>query len=154
MLGSARTVPTLLGHSLFAVSVCSVTAAALRVSLQVWTGGGRTGRRLDAVGRGSLGASWRRAFAALGLRPSFAPSSVLARTWSGLSASSPTGAASVIEFSRFVALVPASSLPIKAPASRGSGGPLPSLDGGSIKTESQQRMQVKICEMRTYGKND
>jgi hypothetical protein len=41
----------------------------------------------------------------------FAPSSVLARTWSRLSASSPAGAASVIEFSRFVALVLASSLP-------------------------------------------
>ena len=59
MLGSARTVPTLPGHSLSAVSVRTVTVAAPRARAS--GPGGRAGRRLDAVGRGSLGASWRRA---------------------------------------------------------------------------------------------
>ncbi len=66
-----------------------------------------------------------RRLARWGSGPPSAPSCVLARTWSWLSASSPAGAASVIEFSRFVALA-ATSLPLDAPASRGSGGPLPS----------------------------
>ena len=110
------------------VSVHTVTAVAPRARA---SGPGRadgtTLRRRRARLAGSLMAPRR--LAALGPRPPFAPSSVLARTWSGLSASSPAGAASVIEFSRFVALVLASSPPLVAPASRGSGGPLPSLSG-------------------------
>ena len=92
------------------VSVHTVTAVAPRARA---SGPGRadgtTLRRRRARLAGSLMAPRR--FAALGPRPPFAPSSALARTWSGLSASSPAGAASVIEFSRFVALVLASSLP-------------------------------------------
>jgi hypothetical protein len=110
MLGSARPVSTLPGHSLSAVSVCTVTAASPRArasgSLQA---DGTTPRRRRGAAR------WEPHGAAppllrWGSGPPFAPSSVLSRTWSWLSASSLAGAASVIEFSRFVALVPASSL--------------------------------------------
>ena len=69
----------------------------------------------------------------------FTPSSVLARTWSGLSASSPAGAASVNEFSRFVALVLASSSPLDAPTISGSGGPLPS--------PGQAQNRLGICRL-------
>ncbi len=64
MLGSTRTVLTLLGHSLCAVPVGVVfVVVPLREPLDP---GWRTGRRL-----------W-------GSDPPFAPSSVLARTWSGV----------------------------------------------------------------------
>jgi hypothetical protein len=89
MLGSARPVPTLPGHSLSAVPVCVVTAAApLREPLDR---GGWTGNASTPSGA----ARWEPHGAALHLLrwPSFAPSSVLARNWSGLSASSPAGAA-------------------------------------------------------------
>jgi hypothetical protein len=73
MLGSARTVPTLQGHSLSAVSVCTVTAAAPRArSSGPGRADGTTPRRRRARLVGSLMAPRR--FAALGLRPSFAPS--------------------------------------------------------------------------------
>ena len=80
-----------------------------------------------------------------GFGPRFAPSSVLARTWSGLSASSPAGAASVIEFSRFVALVLASSLPTVAPASRGSSGPLPSPLPSNLMQYLYVLVNAQVC---------
>ncbi len=92
----------------------------------LWTGAG--GR--DDASTPSGAARWEPHGAAplccAGAQAPFAPSSALARTGSGLSASSPAGAASVNEFSCFGALVLASSVALDAPASRGSGAPLPS----------------------------
>ncbi len=72
MLGSAHTVPTLPGHSLSAVYVCNVTAAALCARA---SGPGRadgtTPRHRRARLVGSLMAPRR--LAALGLRPPFCP---------------------------------------------------------------------------------